>query len=221
MYRPDRKVGLLTGSRDSLLATIDPATLADIGLEVVDTSAAASLHAPLRLPRQRQVVVHEAALDDPLMAEQLATMALDGLQVVRLADYYERRQRRVLLDAVDESWFLFDRPLRPRPAYSAVKRSMDLVAGLLGSLIVLLAIPVLWCAVRWDDGGPLFFRQERVGLNGKTFTIWKFRTMRVDAEAGGPAWQVRTTRASPASGDYCDAPASTRSRSSSTCSRAT
>jgi exopolysaccharide biosynthesis polyprenyl glycosylphosphotransferase len=184
VYRPDRRIGLLTGSRDGRLPMIDPATLDDIGLVVVDS--AVSL--PIRLPRQRQVVVHETALADPKTADQLAEMALDGLQVIRLADYYERSQRRVLLDAVDESWFLFDRPLRPRPVYSAVKRGMDLLFGLIGSLFVLLAIPFIWAAVRWDDGGPLFFRQERVGLHGKSFNIWKFRTMRVDAEADGPAW---------------------------------
>src|SRR3954462_3732891 len=103
MYRPDRRIGLLTGSRDGQLSSIDPATLDDMGLTVVDSTAAM----PLRIPRQRQVVVHEAALDDPETARRLATMALGGLEVIRLADYYERRQRRVLLDAVDESWFLF------------------------------------------------------------------------------------------------------------------
>src|SRR3954447_26109020 len=116
VYRPDRRIGLLTGNHDGRLPSIDPATLDDIGLVVVDS--AVSL--PIRLPRQRQVVVHEAALADPKTADQLAEMALDGLQVIRLADYYERSQRRVLLDAVDESWFLFDRPLRARPVYSAL-----------------------------------------------------------------------------------------------------
>src|SRR3954447_1269193 len=184
MYRPDRKIDLLTGGRDGQLSAIDPATLDDMGLTVVDSTAAM----PVRIPRQRQVVVHEAALNDPATAERLAAMSLSGLEVIRLADYYERRQRRVLLDAVDESWFIFDRPLRPRPAYSAVKRATDLVAGVVGSLFVLLAIPFIWCAVRCDDRGPVFFRQERVGLNGKTFDIWKFRTMHVDAEADGPTW---------------------------------
>ena len=94
----------------------------------------------------------------------------------------------MLLDAVDEHWFLFDKPLRARPAYSVFKNVTDFVAGLLGSLVVLIFMPIIWLAVRWDDGGPMFFRQERVGLHGKTFDIWKFRTMRVDAEADGPAW---------------------------------
>src|SRR2546423_3948327 len=89
MYRPDRTIGLLTGGGGHLLA-VDPATLADIGLEVMDSTASL----PLRLPRQRQVVVSESVLQDPATADQLASMALDGLQVIRLADYYERRQRR-------------------------------------------------------------------------------------------------------------------------------
>jgi lipopolysaccharide/colanic/teichoic acid biosynthesis glycosyltransferase len=187
VYRPDRKIGLLTGGPGQRFS-IDPATLDDIGLEIVDSTAAL----PLRIPRQRQVVVSEGVLEDPQTADQLASWALDGTQVIRLSDYYERRQRRVLLDAVDESWFLFDSPLRPRPVYSAFKTVTDYVAGLIGAFFVLLVIPFVWLAVRWDDGGPVFFRQERVGLHGHAFNIWKFRTMRVDAEAEGPVWASAT-----------------------------
>ncbi|MFL6240305.1 MAG: sugar transferase [Actinomycetes bacterium] len=182
MYRPDRKVGLLTGA-DGPAFAIDQATLDDIGLEVVETNGAL----PLQLPR-RQVVVSESALEDTKTADRLASLALGGLHVIRFADYYERRQRRVLLDAVDERWFFFDTPLRARPAYSIFKSVTDLVAGLVGSLLVLLVIPFVWVAVRLDDGGPMLFRQERVGLRGHTFDIWKFRTMHVDAEAAGPSW---------------------------------
>jgi len=187
MYRPDRKIGLLT-SGSGRLFSIDPATLDDIGLEIVDSSAAL----PLRLPRQRQVVVSEGVLEDQRTADQLASWALDGTQVIRLSEYYERRQRRVLLDAVDESWFLFDKPLRARPFYSVFKTASDYLAGLVGCFFLLLVIPFVWLAVRFDDAGPLFFRQERVGLHGRTFNIWKFRTMRVDAEADGPVWASAT-----------------------------
>ena len=89
MYRPDRKIGLLTSGGDHRMLSLDQATLADIGLEVVDSSAAV----PLRIPRQRQVVVSESVLQDPKTADQLASWALDGTQVIRLSEYYERRQR--------------------------------------------------------------------------------------------------------------------------------
>jgi len=64
-----------------------------------------------------------------------------------------------------------------------MKRLIDIAFGLAGSLItVVLTIfvaPMIWIA----DPGPIFFRQERVGKNGRTFKIWKFRTMCVNADA--------------------------------------
>jgi exopolysaccharide biosynthesis polyprenyl glycosylphosphotransferase len=65
----------------------------------------------------------------------------------------------------------------------ATKRTVDLVASLVGAVIlspVMLAIGLL---VRFDDGGPVFFRQRRVGLHGRPFDVIKFRSMRPDAEA--------------------------------------
>jgi exopolysaccharide biosynthesis polyprenyl glycosylphosphotransferase len=65
-----------------------------------------------------------------------------------------------------------------------VKRLVDLVAG---TLLLVLSLPVmLLCAlaIRLSGRGPVFYRQRRVGRGGGTFTLWKFRTMRPDAERG-------------------------------------
>lgn len=63
-----------------------------------------------------------------------------------------------------------------------IKRSIDICAGLIGSIITVIitifVAPMIWFA----DPGPIFFRQERVGKNGRVFKIWKFRTMYKDAE---------------------------------------
>jgi len=141
--------------------------------------------------RRRTVVVTTDALGDPDTADLLASLSLSGVRVVRPQDWYERVLRRVSLDDLDESWFLFDRPLRARRLYAAVKRATDLLAGVLGGLLVCLLVPLVALLTRLDDGGPVFFRQERVGRGGRPFMIWKFRTMRMDAEADGPVWAAR------------------------------
>jgi len=141
--------------------------------------------------RRRTVVVTTDALGDPDTADLLASLSLSGVRVVRPQDWYERVLRRVSLDELDESWFLFDRPLRARRLYAAVKRATDLLAGVLGGLLVCLLVPLVALLTRLDDGGPVFFRQERVGRGGRPFMIWKFRTMRMDAEADGPVWAAR------------------------------
>ena len=140
------------------------------------------------LRRGRSLVVGAEALHDPTTTDELARLALAGARVLRIRDHYEQTMRRALLDDLDESWFLFDRPLRRRPVYTAVKAVIDLAAGVIGSLIALLVVPLVWLVYRLDDRGPVFYVQERIGLHGRPFRMWKFRTMQVDAEAEGPVW---------------------------------
>jgi lipopolysaccharide/colanic/teichoic acid biosynthesis glycosyltransferase len=140
------------------------------------------------LRRGRSLVVGAEALHDPTTTDELAKLALAGARLLRIRDHYEQTVRRAMLDDLDESWFLFDRPLRRRPVYAAVKTVIDLAAGLIGSLIALLVVPLVWLVYRLDDRGPVFYLQERIGLHGHPFRMWKFRTMQVDAEAEGPVW---------------------------------
>ena len=64
-----------------------------------------------------------------------------------------------------------------------IKRMIDICCGVIGSIVTVLLMPIIGLAILIADPGPIFFRQERVGRNGRTFKIWKFRTMYMDAEA--------------------------------------
>ena len=64
-----------------------------------------------------------------------------------------------------------------------LKRVMDIVGGLIGSLVTLILIPPIGLAILLSDPGPIFFKQTRIGENGKQFQIYKFRSMYLDAEA--------------------------------------
>ena len=65
---------------------------------------------------------------------------------------------------------------------NAIKRMCDFFAALIGIILLTPLWIIVALMVRLNDGGPAFFKQERVGLDGTTFTMFKFRTMRVDAE---------------------------------------
>jgi exopolysaccharide biosynthesis polyprenyl glycosylphosphotransferase len=65
----------------------------------------------------------------------------------------------------------------------AVKRSIDVVVSAINLLLLALPIAAIGLLILWRDGGPVFFRQERVGLHGRTFRMLKFRTILPDAEA--------------------------------------
>lgn len=72
--------------------------------------------------------------------------------------------------------------------YLAVKRLADIVCALAGLILLAAPMLILSAIIVIDSPGPAIFRQERLGKNGKTFMILKFRTMRLDAEKNGPQW---------------------------------
>lgn len=76
---------------------------------------------------------------------------------------------------------------RPRPGYLFLKRVFDIVAALLGLIILSPAFLIIAIAIKVSDKGPVFYKQERLTKNGKRFMIHKFRSMRVDAEKDGVA----------------------------------
>ena len=79
--------------------------------------------------------------------------------------------------------------------YSFFKRAFDITVSLIGFIICCIPMAILAVIIKLDSKGPVIYKQERVGLGGKPFMIFKFRTMRIDAEANGPQWQAKTTAA--------------------------
>jgi exopolysaccharide biosynthesis polyprenyl glycosylphosphotransferase len=75
---------------------------------------------------------------------------------------------------------------------SMVKRGMDIAVALAAILALLPFLPLVALAIWLEDRGPIFYRQERMGLDGKSFMILKLRSMRVNAESSsGPVWAIR------------------------------
>ena len=72
--------------------------------------------------------------------------------------------------------------------YTAVKRTMDLLLSLVGCILLALPMALIALLIKLDSPGPVIYAQERLGRNGKKFRIYKFRSMRQDAEAAGPRW---------------------------------
>jgi exopolysaccharide biosynthesis polyprenyl glycosylphosphotransferase len=190
MLAPDRRTILLLKADSEPVETLAVPRTARARMRIASSSSVTpDVSRPGRRPGT--VVVTSDALGDPQTADLLAGLSLTGVRVVRPHQLHEQVLRRVSLEELDEAWFLFDRPLRARRAYAAVKRMTDWIAGLFGSLLVCLIAPLVFLLVRLEDGGPVFFRQERVGRGGQRFEIWKFRTMRVDAEPDGPVWATQ------------------------------
>lgn len=72
--------------------------------------------------------------------------------------------------------------------YLFLKRLMDLVASIFGLILCFIPMLIIAVLIKLDSTGPVIYKQERLGLNGKAFTLYKFRSMRQDAESSGAKW---------------------------------
>jgi exopolysaccharide biosynthesis polyprenyl glycosylphosphotransferase len=110
--------------------------------------------------------------------------------IVSGAEKLEQLLNRIPLELAEEDRSLGRmqgvRPLGP--TYSFSKRSIDVAIALGLGLALLPLLPLIALAIKLDSRGPILYSQQRVGLNGRTFRIYKFRTMRQDAEKNGAVW---------------------------------
>ena len=124
-----------------------------------------------------------------LPLRELLDCKLTGVKVLDLSSFFERMQGQVRLESLKASWLIYGDGFRQGLARSIVKRIFDLVAS---SILLLLALPVMIISaiiIVLQDGAPVFYRQERVGQEGRSFKVIKFRSMRRDAEKDGkPRW---------------------------------
>jgi len=135
----------------------------------------------------QEVVV---ALDDmgpDACAEVLRDCRRQGLRVVDYSTFLERELGQVPVDDPNAPWLLYSDGTSTHHLNAGLKRFVDVVlsASLLLATLPVTALTAL--LIRLEDGGPVFYAQERVGLHGRTFKVLKFRSMRVDAEADGKA----------------------------------
>ncbi|MCC6407116.1 MAG: TIGR03013 family PEP-CTERM/XrtA system glycosyltransferase [Planctomycetes bacterium] len=135
-----------------------------------------------------------------LPVEELLRCRLAGVAVKEREALYELITGRIAVEALRPSYLIFNDGFGRTPQGELAKRALDVT---LAALAIVLTWPLMLAtaiAVRFDSPGPVLFAQERVGRDGKSFTLYKFRSMRADAEAKtGAVWaqkdDPRITRA--------------------------
>ncbi|HTV00738.1 MAG TPA: TIGR03013 family XrtA/PEP-CTERM system glycosyltransferase [Luteitalea sp.] len=139
-----------------------------------------------------RVVVSLADARGKLPMGKLLEMKLDGVVFDHLASVYEEYTGKIAVENLRPSWLIFSEGFRKSRALTTTKRVADILAAL---VLLCLAAPVMLLvaiAVRLSSSGPAMYHQKRVGQHGRTFTVHKFRSMRVNAEAGtGAVWASR------------------------------
>lgn len=124
----------------------------------------------------------------------LYNLIFSRIKFIDMHRIYEDIFDRVPLSLLKYSWFLENVSLSPHATYDALKRIMDIVVSLTVGSLSLLFYPFIIVAIWFEDKGPAFFVQERIGKNNGIVKIIKFRSMRVHHEKDGIAKGEKMTR---------------------------
>jgi len=136
-----------------------------------------------------RVVVSLADARGRLPMDKLLEMKLAGVAFAHLASVYEEYTGKISVENLRPSWLIFSEGFRKSRLLTTAKRTLDIVAALLGLLLGLPFMIGTAIAIRLTSPGPVLYRQERVGQDGKTFVLHKFRSMYTGAERHtGPVW---------------------------------
>jgi sugar transferase (PEP-CTERM system associated) len=152
--------------------------------------ASGSLASTAQRARVDEVIVALAERRSGSMSlRDLLDCKISGIRVSDISTHFERQHGQIRLDYVNAGWLVFGDGFNQGFLRTAIKRLFDILCAITLLLLTLPLMLVTMFMIVMDSRGPVFYRQERVGLNGRTFNVLKFRSMRCDAEQDGrPRW---------------------------------
>jgi len=132
------------------------------------------------------------AVDDrrkKLPMDELLDCKMEGIHIIDGPSFYERESRKVPLEMIQPSWMIFSDGFSSSSINAYIRRAFDIFASLILLLVSWPFMLLTLAAIKIEEGlsAPLIYSQERVGLNGESFFVHKFRSMGVNAEKAGEA----------------------------------
>ena len=181
-------------------ATERPASLVGL-LTVSDANPTRTCPAPVAAAaadnKATLVVLSEEAQASEAIIEQVAVLHEGGVRVRPVTVFYDEWLGKLPLHELTRMHLMFDIGEVHTSVYGRLKRFVDVVCALLGLPLLVVVSPAIALANAISSRGPLLFGQDRVGLNGKTFRIHKFRTMLPRSESAGEWTQRDDPRITP------------------------
>jgi sugar transferase (PEP-CTERM system associated) len=146
----------------------------------------------LELVRGRRVHRVIVAMPDrrgTLPVEELLDLRLIGVKVEEATSWLERISGKIEVEHLYPSWLIFADGFRFSSFFRFLRRVVNFTVALVALVAAVPLLPFIFLAVKLGSPGPVLYRQQRVGRQGKSFYCYKFRTMRQDAEADtGATW---------------------------------
>jgi sugar transferase (PEP-CTERM system associated) len=165
---------------------------AEVGRRLVNPSVIGTTEDLLAVVGSSGVSLIVVAMNDrrgKLPVSDLLHCRIAGVRVEEATNFFERLTGKILVRNLRPSWLVFSQGFNKPRLLRNAKRTGELVAAAAACLFIAPLMVVIALLVKLSSPGPIFYRQERVGEKGRIFPLFKFRTMRIDAEAGtGPVW---------------------------------
>jgi sugar transferase (PEP-CTERM system associated) len=170
--------------------------------EVLDCNVLGSIQELASIVKNRKPSMVVVALSERrgmFPYKEILDCKLQGIRVEDWPTFYEKLTGKIIVQNLRPSWLIFADGFARNRNVRSIKRITDILLAAVGLCIALPMIALIAILTKLDSYGSVFFRQERVGENGRIFTLYKFRTMVEDAEKEtGPVWaqgtDPRTTR---------------------------
>lgn len=179
--RPE--VGLRVVSQ--FVASNDATSKGRIENNVVDED----IQRAVKINRVNRVLIALGDRRGRLPVESLLSLKSCGIKIQDGTDVYEAVTGKVPIESLRLGWLLFSPGFCISRFLRTYKRTASILISGIGLLVSMPVIPVVALLIKISSRGPIFYKQLRVGRDGKTFECYKFRTMRADAEAdSGPTW---------------------------------
>lgn len=128
----------------------------------------------------RTVILIDDFQGSTALSQALFSLLRYKINFISYADFYEQINQKVPVENIQQGWFLENLAEGSKNYFDFFKKTIDWLGGLIILIISLPIWPLLALAVRCSGRGPIIFTQNRIGKNGRHFTIYKFRSMRVD-----------------------------------------
>jgi sugar transferase (PEP-CTERM system associated) len=120
---------------------------------------------------------------------ELLNCKVQGVKIIDGESFYEKIAEKLLIEKINPSWLIFSEGFQKSKITRFIKRFSDFVLSIAMLILLLPFLALVALIVKLESKGPALFSQERAGENGEPFTLYKFRSMRSDAEkSSGPVW---------------------------------
>ncbi len=128
--------------------------------------------------------------DDDHINEQLMAARLNGIAISSMSLEYEKLMKKIPVEHIHDHWIVFESgfSLYSKQYVQRIKRIIDISLSIFGLIITAPICLITAIIIKLESRGPIIFKQTRVGLGDKEFTVYKFRSMAQDAEKDGAKW---------------------------------